>query len=84
MLPTLQIPNLYGPPIQTKGIKVDNNNTLKDELSVPEIEIVSDGDYNMGNSGGDSGDIVPTAEDDKNSILAVTDKVGISLLGSSE
>jgi len=38
----------------------------------------------MGSSGGDSGDILPTAEDDKNSILADTDKGGISLLGSTE
>ena len=33
---------------------------------------------------GDSGDIVPTTEDDKDSILADTDKIGINLLGNSE
>ena len=33
---------------------------------------------------GDSGDNVPTTEDDKDSILAAMDKVGINILGSSE
>jgi len=79
---------MYGLPIYTNNdssdIKVDNNNALNKETSVPEVEIVSDGDYNMDSSGGDSNDIVPTAEDDKGSILAATNKVGISLLGSSE
>ena len=33
---------------------------------------------------GDSSDIVPTTEDDKDSILAATDKIGTNLLGNSE
>ena len=82
MLPTLQLPCLYGFTASRDTITKSDNTELR-VLSVPEVEIVSDGDYNMGSSGGDSGDIVPTAEDDKNSILADTDKVGISLLGSS-
>jgi len=83
MLPTLQLSCLYDLTASRDTITKLDNNELR-AVSVPEVEIVSDGDYNMGSSGGDSGDIVPTAEDDKNSILADTDKVGISLLGSSE
>jgi len=45
---------------------------------------VSDEDYSMVSSGEDNGDINPTTEDVKGSISAATDKVGISLLGSSE
>jgi len=35
-------------------------------------------------SGGDNVDIVPNTEDDKGDILAATDKVGSTLLGSNE
>jgi len=92
MLPTLQLPCLYGFTASRDTITKSDNNELR-VVSVPEVEIVSDEGYNMGSSGGDSGDIVPTAEDDKDSILADddkdsiladTDKVGISLLGSSD
>jgi len=83
MLPTLQLPCLYGLTASPDTITKSDINELR-VVSVPEVEIVSDGDHNMGSSGGDSGDIVPTAEDDKGSILAATDKVGIGLLGSSE
>jgi len=86
MLPTLQLPCLYGFPAPRNNkdtiTKSDNNELMI--KSVSEVEIVLDGDYNMGSSGGNSGDIVPTAEDDKGSILAATDKVEVNLLGSSE
>ena len=67
MLPTLQLPCLYGFTASCDTITKSDNNELR-VISVPEVEIVSDGDYNMGSSGGDSGDIVPTTEDDKDSI----------------
>jgi len=50
-------------------------------IIVPDAISIEDG---MPINRGDSGDIVPTTEDDKDSILAATDKVGINLLGSSE
>ena len=54
---------------------------MDDNLIVPDAISIEDG---MPIKRGDSGDIVPTTEDNKDSILAATDKVGISLLGSSE
>jgi len=87
MLPTLQLPRLYGFPTSRNNkntiTKLDNNELTDEPAS--EGKIVSDEDYSMVSSGEDNGDINPTTEDVKGSITsAATDKVGISLLGSSE
>ena len=86
MLPTLQLPCLYGFPTSRNNkntiTKLDDNE-LTDE-STSECKIVSDEDYSMDSSGEDNGDINPTTEDVKDSISAATDKVGISLLGSND
>jgi len=59
-----------------KSKSADNNLIVPDAISIEDgMPIIN---------WGDSGDIVPTTEDDKDSILAATDKVGINLLGSSE
>ena len=86
MLPTLQLPCLYGFSTSRNNkntiTKLDNNE-LTDE-STSECKMVSDEDCSIDGSGEDNGDINPTTEDVKDSISAATDKVGISLLGSSE
>ena len=61
--------------------KLIKSKSADDNLIVPDAISIEDG---MPINRGDSGDIVPTTEDDKDSILAATDKVGINLLGSSE
>ena len=53
----------------------DNNLIVPDAISIEDCKPIN---------GGDSGDIVPNTEDDKGNILAATDKVGSTLLGSNE
>jgi len=61
--------------------KLIKSKSADDNLIVPDAISIEDG---MPINRGDSGEIVPTTEDNKDSILAATDKVGINLLGSSE
>jgi len=83
MLPTLQLSCPYGLTASHDTItKLDNNELRVDQY--PRSKLYRMGIIIWTVVGGDSGDIVPTAEDDKGSILAATNKVGISLLGSSE
>jgi len=56
-----------------KSKSADDNLIVPDAISIEDVPI----------NRGDSGEIVPTTEDNKDSILAATDRVGISLLGSS-
>ena len=83
MLPTLQLPCLYGFTASLDTITPSDHTELS-VLSVPVADILSAGVSNLGSSGGDIADIVPTAEDDKGSILAATDKVEVNILSSSE
>ena len=62
--------------------KLIKSKSADDNLIVPDAISIEDGMPII--NWGDSGDIVPTTEDHKVSILADTDKVGINLLGNSE